>query len=748
MTSVSGITVVTAPCCGARYQKPAFSSINMRGRQTWSDGYWFGELFNPRAKICECPCGAMFLTRDAEDVAYFDFDEIETDSTGEAQMADALPYLPVMRSNRIAQVMLSADFAGFTNDEIELEMRLAFWHLLNHPYRMLQCEEPTPSKPVRRLERGVLPEDSAHSTAQDDPVAQYLQNNINTAIPWKTLSESDVDHLITDNLAHLLPLLETHSPDANLLIGEANRALGQMDAAMAHFRMADSQDNLVTTHLINLSESSERHVVRIEPPDWEEPVIKPEPWVNPHPSHGCEVVPLQSRYYWFQVFGMLQQGWVLVEPCHDDVGVMLYKIDDNSEIYAQRWFEDAGVAEAWLAFTGYRRYDDDQDAWTFLVPPGGPFQLEHGIALKGSPRSRVKRLMNEGLMPMQWPPRLDEEPAPPFAEDLADKVAGMLLGLAIGDALGNSSESLLPNDRHRRYGWITDYLPNRHAGNAIIGLPSDDTQLAFWTLEHLIECGELDPARLANKFSERRIFGLGQSVRQFLRDYKAGTDWRQAGAPSAGNGALMRIAPMLVPHLFDPSLELWTDTLLAAHITHRDALSNVACLAFVDLLWHWIGEDEFPVSEEWLERFATFCADIEPDTHYQPRGGHPPGFSGTLSEMIRTYVMPALEQQLPVVEACAIWHSGAYLLETVPSVLYILARHGHDPEAAILSAVNETKDNDTIAAIVGAAMGALHGRSKLPPRWVEGLSGRTMADDDRRVFVLIEKSAKKFGYGE
>jgi len=33
--------------------------------------------------------------------------------------------------------------------------------------------------------------------------------------------------------------------------------------------------------------------------------------------------------------------------------------------------------------------------------------------------------------------------------------------------------------------------------------------------------------------------------------------------------------------------------------------------------------------------------------------------------------------------------------------LYILARHGHDPRAAIEEAVNGTRDNDTIAAIVG-----------------------------------------------
>jgi ADP-ribosyl-[dinitrogen reductase] hydrolase len=71
------------------------------------------------------------------------------------------------------------------------------------------------------------------------------------------------------------------------------------------------------------------------------------------------------------------------------------------------------------------------------------------------------------------------------------------------------------------------------------------------------------------------------------------------------------------------------------------------------------------------------------------------------------------------------WYSGAYLLETVPTVIYILMRHGHDPEEAIVRAVNDTKDNDTVAAIVGAAVGALHGRSGLPARWIDNLLGRT-----------------------
>ncbi len=51
----------------------------------------------------------------------------------------------------------------------------------------------------------------------------------------------------------------------------------------------------------------------------------------------------------------------------------------------------------------------------------------------------------------------------------------MLLGLAIGDALGNTSESQAPAERRARYGEIRDYLPNGYAEGRRVGLPSDDT---------------------------------------------------------------------------------------------------------------------------------------------------------------------------------------------------------------------------------------------------------------------------------
>jgi ADP-ribosyl-[dinitrogen reductase] hydrolase len=68
-----------------------------------------------------------------------------------------------------------------------------------------------------------------------------------------------------------------------------------------------------------------------------------------------------------------------------------------------------------------------------------------------------------------------------------DRARGVMFGLAIGDSLGNISEGMPPSEREYRHREIREYLPNRRAGGKAVGLPSDDTQLAFWTLEQMIK---------------------------------------------------------------------------------------------------------------------------------------------------------------------------------------------------------------------------------------------------------------------
>ena len=329
-----------------------------------------------------------------------------------------------------------------------------------------------------------------------------------------------------------------------------------------------------------------------------------------------------------------------------------------------------------------------------------------------------------------------------------DRVEGMLLGLAIGDALGNTSEGQTPAERQEKHGEIRHYLPNWYADNRPLGVPSDDTQLAFWTLEHLLENDGLVPQALAERFCQQPIYGIGSTVRRFLHAFKKDKVWYKAGQESAGNGALMRIAPVIIPHLAAPSAAMWADAVLAGMITHNDYASNAFCVAFCGLLWHFLGRDQIPAPGELLDMFCEVGLQLEGDQEYQPCFGSFKS-SDTACKSTAQWVMHAYHNGWSTLKACNElgWGSGAYLLETMPSVLYILMLHGDDPEEAIIRAVNDTRDNDTVAAIVGAAVGALHGKSALPQRWLDGLLGRTVANDDGRIIELIAAAREKWGTG-
>jgi ADP-ribosylglycohydrolase len=273
-------------------------------------------------------------------------------------------------------------------------------------------------------------------------------------------------------------------------------------------------------------------------------------------------------------------------------------------------------------------------------------------------------------------------------------------------------------------------------------LPSDDTQLAFWMLEHVLHHDGVVPDALAEIFASRQIFGTGRTVRAFLAAYRTDGPWWEAAQASAGNGALMRIASVVVPHVRAPSTELWADAILGGAITHNDPSSIAACVAFVRILRELLGASAPPSPTWWLDTYSARARSVEGDPSLVSR--HPGlRYHGPVWRFVDTEVRQALAEGLSAEVACERWYSGAFLLETVPSALYILATHGQDPEAAIMRAVNDTYDNDTIAAIVGAAVGALHGRRSLPTRWLDGLLGRTGAHDDGRVFELVAAARRR-----
>jgi len=168
-------------------------------------------------------------------------------------------------------------------------------------------------------------------------------------------------------------------------------------------------------------------------------------------------------------------------------------------------------------------------------------------------RAFLLDLIQRGAIEMDHAPLLDAPPPLLPADFDFERVDGMMLGLAIGDALGGPSEGRLTARRAAMYGEVRDYVIGRRAKQAL-GYPSDDTQLAFWTLEQMNEDRAFVPERVARRFCRGQIFGIGQTVAGFRRNMKQRVHWSECGPNSAGNGALMRIAPMVIPHLREQAL--------------------------------------------------------------------------------------------------------------------------------------------------------------------------------------------------
>src|SRR5690242_17112613 len=158
-----------------------------------------------------------------------------------------------------------------------------------------------------------------------------------------------------------------------------------------------------------------------------------------------------------------------------------------------------------------------------------------------------------------------------------DRFTGSLLGVAVGDALGQPIEALPPERLRREFGEIRDFM----AGDPRLPIPlgpgqwTDDTQMTLDIARSIARCRRVDPEDIAQEFIRDHwgegIRFSGFTVKYSLQRLKRGLPWQESGLDdelSQGNGGAMRIAPV---GLFDHRhLErLAEDVRLATVPTHR-----------------------------------------------------------------------------------------------------------------------------------------------------------------------------------
>ena len=423
-------------------------------------------------------------------------------------------------------------------------------------------------------------------------------------------------------------------------------------------------------------------------------------------------------------------------------------------------------------------FEDDPDTETTISPM--PSRSADATQSLIPSEGLIEAWMARQSIPLRRGAIFDQTPVALPIDSLVNdqRIAGMLWGVAVGDALGHSTEwKSDPGKRHRDFGTIVDHLndPSVKAGRV-----SDDTQFTFWMLQRLLDDGGLNFESMTRHLVARRsqIVGAGRNTVAALERHQrrladdADTKLQTiAGDPLAclgdttvegrGNGGLMRFSSIVIPYLQQPSTRLWHDAVLACLITHGNRFAISSIVAMTDILWHLLSVPyrQPPEGEWFFDRYLQVAADLEVGRIPEPYGNDPvpkwyQSFQGTFCDFIDGPVRRAFRRGVNFRDACSLdgFGSRADILQTVPTVLYLLALHGDSFESTIIAAVNDTKDNDTVAAIAGAMVGAVHGKAAIRGRWITGIRSRSLdgiADDTAVIASLVdrvhERIEKNFG---
>jgi ADP-ribosyl-[dinitrogen reductase] hydrolase len=265
-----------------------------------------------------------------------------------------------------------------------------------------------------------------------------------------------------------------------------------------------------------------------------------------------------------------------------------------------------------------------------------------------------------------------------------ERVVGMILGGAVGDGWGRPYEGSVPG------------LPVPVPDELVV---TDDTQLTIATCEAVLECGHVDPERIAARFvawyRAGRLSGLGASTLKALRDLDAGFHWALAGAKgerSAGNGAAMRASPLAL--FLDPfdyaSRKSIRDV---CRITHHHDEAYVGALAVVLAVRLAIrpGYHMGRVLEDVREQL--------PDSQVRDRIAH----------------FATLPDEVTPRQIAETWGSTGFVADSVPIALLAARDSGRRSFSDILQrAIEAGGDSDTIGSITGQVAGAALGSRSIP----------------------------------
>lgn len=280
--------------------------------------------------------------------------------------------------------------------------------------------------------------------------------------------------------------------------------------------------------------------------------------------------------------------------------------------------------------------------------------------------------------------------------ELLERYQGCLLGLAIGDAVGTAVEFSAKDS----FPPITDMVGGGPF-HLQAGQWTDDTSMALCLAESLIARQGFDAKDQMNRYmnwwqwgylsATGHCFDIGTTVAHALQKYaNDGDPFAGSSHPrTAGNGSLMRLAPVVLWYFPDELLALeYAEA--SSRTTHAAPEALACCRLFAQMLMN-------ALSGKSKRETLTAIPQL-PEQENLRRIAEGNYLKKTRAEIFGT----------------------GYCVQSLEAALWCFAQ-GKNFKETILLATNLGDDADTTAAIAGQLAGAYYGVNGIPQQWQEKL---------------------------
>ncbi len=270
--------------------------------------------------------------------------------------------------------------------------------------------------------------------------------------------------------------------------------------------------------------------------------------------------------------------------------------------------------------------------------------------------------------------------------DLLDRALGAYLGLAVGDALGATTEFMTPREIRQQHN-----VHRELSGGGWLklgpGRVTDDTEMTLALGRSILARGGIDSHAVAEAFSDwmrSKPVDIGNTVRRGISHY------RMTGEPvgahdqyNAGNGACMRCLPVALVHCFSGDAVMVEASRRQTHVTHNNAVADAGTEAVL--------------------RMVIVAL----------KGGGHGDLRVHANQLVGSYSQYAFERR-------RMENPSGWIVETLQVVFQSLFNHTSF-EHTLVDVVNRGGDADTTGAIAGMLAGALYGKDAIPQRWIAAL---------------------------